>query len=243
MSTMSAASPETEPRWNASLRILSVNVGRGRSVARPGKPAKTGIHKLPVEEYVKVSTGGLVGDEIHDTKNHGGVDQAVYVFGAPDYEWWSTELDRELPPGIFGENLTISGLESARANIGDRLRIGSTILEVTAPRIPCVTLATRMEDPAFLKRFRKAERPGLYCRVIQEGEVRSGDSVEYEPYRATTISSTEMFQDFFEPKLDERTLRRHLASPIAIRSRVRKARQLEDALRRLPARPFENVTS
>lgn len=236
MSTMFAASPETEPRWNASLRILSVNVGQGRSVARSGKPAKTGIYKLPVEEYVKVSTGGLVGDEIHDTKNHGGEDQAVYVFGAPDYEWWSTELGRELQPGIFGENLTISGLESAKANIGDRLLTDSTILEVTAPRIPCVTLATRMEDSAFLKRFREAERPGLYCRVIQEGEVRSGDSVEYETCRTTTISSTEMFQDFFEPKLDERTLRRHLAAPIAIRSRVQKERQLEDTLQRLPTR-------
>ena len=183
-----------------------------------------------------MSTGGLVGDEIHDTKNHGGEDQAVYVFGAPDYEWWSRELGRELQPGIFGENLTISGLESAKANIGDRLLTASTILEVTAPRIPCVTLATRMEDPAFLKRFREAERPGLYCRVIREGKVQSGDSVEYETCRTATISSMEMFRDFFEPKLDERTLRRHLAAPIAIRSRVRKERQLEDALQRLPTR-------
>lgn len=212
------------------MHLLSVNVGRGRAVPRLGKPDKTGIHKLPVGDAVEVTVDGLVGDEILDAKNHGGVDQAVYVYGAPDYEWWAGELGREMPPGIFGENLTISELESAEARIGDRLEVGSTLLEVTAPRIPCVTLATRMRDPAFLKLFRSAERPGLYCRVVREGWVLAGDSVRYEPYPDETISATEVFRAFFEPELDEKTLRRHLAAPIAIRDRREKERRLEEML-------------
>lgn len=212
------------------MRLLSVNVGRGRTIPRPRKPPRTGIHKLPVSGEVWISSNGLEGDEVLDTENHGGLDQAVYVYGAPDYEWWSRALERGLPPGIFGENLTISDLHSSDALIGDRLRIGAVILEVTAPRVPCVTLATRMGDPAFVKLFRAAERPGLYCRVIQDGSVRAGDAVEYERYRGETITAIEMFRDFFEPDLSERGIRRHLAAPVADRARAEKEKQLTELL-------------
>ncbi|HEX2729446.1 MAG TPA: MOSC domain-containing protein [Rubrobacteraceae bacterium] len=214
------------------MRLLSVNLGRGRAIPRAGKPRKTGIYKLPADGAVRVTAEGLEGDEILDRENHGGVDQAVYVYGAPDYEWWSEALDRELRPGAFGENLTISGLRSADALIGDRLLIGSAILEVTAPRIPCVTLATRMDDPAFLKRFRTAERPGVYCRVIREGEVRVGDAVSYQGYQGDAVSAVEMFRDFFEPDLSEPTIRRHLDAPIAMRARIDLERRLTKFLDR-----------
>lgn len=214
------------------MLLLSVNTGRGRAIPRAGKPRETGIHKLPVDETVRVTAEGLEGDEILDKENHGGVDQAVYVYGAPDYEWWSEALQRELHPGVFGENLTISEFRSSDAMIGDRLLIGSTILEMTAPRIPCVTLATRMQDPTFLKRFRSAERPGVYCRVVQEGNVRAGDKVTYRSYLGDTVSAIEMFRDFFEPDLSERKIRRHLGAPIAVRDRIDKERQLTKLLDR-----------
>lgn len=217
------------------MLLRSVNVGQGRFVPRAGKPGKTGIYKLPVSEAVRITFSGLEGDEIHDTQNHGGVDQAVYVYGAPDYEWWSEILKREMGPGTFGENLTISGLRSADALIGDRLRIGPVILEVTAPRIPCVTLATRMQDPAFLKRFRRAERPGLYCRVIRDGYVRAGYTVSYESFQGDTVSAIEMFRDFFDPDASEQAIRRYLDAPIAIRDRVAK----EERLRELHPRKVE----
>lgn len=214
------------------MLLLSVNIGRGRAIPRAGKPRETGIYKLPVDGAVRTTAEGLEGDEILDKENHGGTDQAVYVYGAPDYEWWSRELGRELQPGTFGENLTISDLRSADALVGDRLLIGSAILEVTAPRIPCVTLATRMEDPAFLKSFRRAERPGIYCRVIREGDVRAGDTVSYQSYQDDTVSAIEMFRDFFEPDLSEQKIRRHLRAPIAVRDRVDKERQLAKLLDR-----------
>ena len=201
------------------MRLLSVNVGRETPIEGAGKSSRTGIFKRPVDGPVEITALGLAGDTITDTRNHGGSDQAVYVFGAPDYEWWSEELGKALRPGTFGENLTVSGFESAAACVGDRLRVGPVVLEVTAPRIPCGTLAARMGQPSFLKRFRRAERPGVYCRVIVPGRVRAGDAVEHAPFGGERVPVIEVFRTFFDPGPDEGTLRRHLAAPIAVRAR------------------------
>lgn len=216
------------------MQLISVNIGQARSIARAKASGMTGIYKLPVSEPVRITYQGITDDAICDVENHGGVDQAIYVYGTDDYTWWSEMLGRELEPGTFGENLTISELESADFSIGDRLHIGDVSLEVTSPRIPCVTLARRMEDPAFAKRFRQAERPGLYCRVIQEGFVHAGDPVRYERYDGATLTAIEMFRDAFEPDVSEATLRRYLAAPIAVRDRVAK----EDQLRKFLAQPY-----
>ncbi len=213
------------------MQQISVNIGQERAIQNAKASGKTGIYKLPVSEPVQITANGLPGDAICDVENHGGVDQAVYIFGAPDYAWWSEHVGRELSPGTFGENLTISALESAQFSIGDRLHVGSVILEVTAPRIPCVTLAVRMGDPTFVKRFRHAERPGLYCRVIQAGFVQVGEPVTWERYQGEMITAIEMFRYFYAPDQSEATLRRHLAAPIAIRDRVEK----EERLRKLVA--------
>ena len=134
-------------------------------------------------------------------------------------------LGKPLPPGTFGENLTISDLESARLSVGDRLRLGGVLLEVTAPRLPCSTLAARMGDRDFVKRFRDAGRPGVYCRVIQEGWVQAGMPVLYEAYTGETITLLEMFQSAYE-NLSAETLQRQLKAPMAIRARVDKEEQL-----------------
>ncbi|MDP8901906.1 MAG: MOSC domain-containing protein [Actinomycetota bacterium] len=210
------------------MRLLSVNVGDETSIEGAGKSGKTGIYKHPVRGPLEVLSGGLAGDTISDKENHGGSDQAVYVFGAPDYEWWSETLGRDLPPGTFGENLTVSDLESAQVCVGDRLGIGSVLLEVTAPRIPCLTLAVRMGDPAFVKRFRRVERPGVYCRVVREGEVRADDSVVYTPYAGERVPVLEVFRAFFEGNLGEEALRRQLSVPIAARARRAYEEQLAE---------------
>ena len=201
------------------MRLLSVNVGKETPIEGARKSGRTGIFKRPVEGPVGITPGGLAGDTISDTENHGGPDQAVYLFGAPDYEWWSGELGRDLPPGTFGENLTVSDLESALVCVGDRLEVGRVVLEVTAPRIPCLTLAVRMGDPAFLKRFRRAERPGVYCRVIRAGEVRAGDPVACAPYPGERVPVLDVFRSFFDPDPGEEALRRQLSVPVAARAR------------------------
>jgi MOSC domain-containing protein YiiM len=211
------------------MKLLSINIGQKRTQQNGLKLETTGIYKTSVGVSTQINMLGIKEDFIASKKHHGGPDQAIYVYGQTDYDWWSAEIGRELTTGTFGDNFTISELESAAFNIGDRLYIGSVILEVTAPRIPCKTFARRMQDPYFVKKFRHAERPGLYCRVIQEGSVQTGDDVRIEKYQNETISILEMYRDFYKRRKSEESLRRHLSAPIAIRARV----SLEEELKRL----------
>ena len=199
------------------MEIISVNIGKEKAIQ--GKSGTSGIFKEPSSDPIMVHSEGLVNDTIIDVENHGGVDQAVYIYGVPDYDWWSHELGQELKVGIFGENLTISDLESATLCIGDRLHMGSVILEVTSPRIPCVTLATRMDDPQFVKRFVKAERYGAYCRVIQTGHLQSGDSVTINNYEGKRVSINQLADAFYHPPIAQDELKLFLSLPIAIRAR------------------------
>jgi MOSC domain-containing protein YiiM len=201
------------------MKLISVNIGQERSLQSDKRLETTGIFKIPSNQSVQVTELGLVGDFICDVKNHGGPDQAVYVYGGADYAWWSAELGHEILPGTFGENLTISDLESAVFSVGDRLIIGPVTLEVTSPRIPCATLAARMSDPKFVKRFRQSERPGLYCRVIQTGSLQVGLDVSLQKYQGETVSVLEMFRDYYEKDKNELLLRRQLNAPVAIRAR------------------------
>jgi MOSC domain-containing protein YiiM len=195
------------------MQLVSVNVGKPQPIK--GKSGMSGIFKQPTTAPVTIGQLGLEHDAIIDVENHGGIDQAVYIFGTPDFEWWEREVGRKLDYGsTFGENLTLTELVSADYNVGDRLQIGAVLLEVTSPRIPCVTLATRMGDPKFVKRFARAERFGLYCRVIEIGAVQVGDPVTTESYQGETISALEMFWLFYTQAYDEAILHRALKAPL-----------------------------
>ena len=212
------------------MKLISINLGQERTLQRMDRTEQTGIFKLPVIHAVMVSKLGLEGDVVMDKRHHGGVDQAVYVYGAADYAWWSRDLGKDILPGTFGENLTIGELESAQFNVGDYIHIGEVTLQVTAPRIPCDTFATRMNDPQWVKKFRRAERPGLYCRVIREGFVKASDPVSVERYTSETISIVDMFRGYYDKNKSEATLRRHLNAPIAIRARRDLEKELEKRL-------------
>ncbi len=209
------------------MQLISINLGEERTLQRKDHVEQTGIFKSPTHQPVQVTQLGLEGDVIIDKDSHGGPDQAVYIYGMADYVWWEKEINKALAPGIFGENLNITELESAQFNIGDYLHIGEVTLQVTAPRIPCGTFAARMEDPQWVKKFRHAERPGLYCRVIKEGFVKTGDSVSVEKYTGETISIVQVFRDYYEKNKSAETIHRHLNAPIAIRVRESIQAQLE----------------
>jgi len=189
----------------------------------------TAIGKRPVAGPVEVRRLGLHGDGVGSPEHHGGRDQAAYAYGLPDYAWWEAELGRELPPGTFGENLTVSGLASGDALVGDRMRVGAAVvLEVTSGRIPCGTLTARIGIRAFATRFRHAHRPGLYCRVIATGAARAGDRVRYERATLPTVGVVE-FAEMYWAKPGELTvaqIERALAAPICERGR----RETEDQL-------------
>ncbi len=139
---------------------------------------KTGIWKLPVEGPVAVTGVTLDGDFQADAAVHGGTDKAVYAYAREDTDWWEGELATELPNGVFGENLTLGGVDVTGARIGERWRIGSVLLEVSEPRFPCWKLGARFGDPRMIKRFAKALRPGAYLRIAEEGRLEAGDPVE-----------------------------------------------------------------
>jgi MOSC domain-containing protein YiiM len=158
--------------------VEAVNVGEPRPVELDGHTVWTAIWKSPVEGRVPLRGVNLRGDDQADRTVHGGPDKAVYAYGAEDTEWWEAELGRPLGPGAFGENLTVRGLPVSEAVIGERWAVGSTLLEVAQPRLPCFKLGLRMGDPRFLKRFAAAARPGAYLRVIREGDIGAGDAIE-----------------------------------------------------------------
>jgi MOSC domain-containing protein YiiM len=181
--------------------LLSVNLAVPRH-----NPAKdvgvTGIDKQPATGPVQVrapgpkTTGlgsGLAGDQIFDVAHHGGDDQAVYAYAREDLDLWAAELGRELPGGVFGENLTTRGVDVTGALIGERWRVGEqVVLEVAVPRIPCGTFAHWMADQGWIKRFTATARPGAYLRVVAPGEIRAGDPVviESRPDHDVTIGVT-----------------------------------------------------
>ena len=147
----------------------------------PGNPdGLTAIDKRAVGGPVHVSALGITGDQQRDRKHHGGQEYAVYLYADEDAGRWAAELGRDVPPGLFGENVRTAGLDVSGLVIGSRLRIGSAgvQLEVTSPRNPCGTFARRMGEPHWVRRFAEARAPGAYARVLREGPIRAGDAVE-----------------------------------------------------------------
>ena len=212
------------------MRVMSINVGREEVIDHGNRRFTTGIRKRPVEGPVFIGADAVAGDTISDKQHHGGADQVAYAYSMDDYEWWSTQLGRELVPGTFGDNLTIEGLPSDM-NVGDRLLVGEVLLEATAPRIPCGTLAAQMQDSGFGMAFRKAERPGIYLRVLNEGEVTAGDAVTYIENPAPVVSILDLYRLAYDPRPNPAAMERYLEAPLAERMRVSIEQKLAAALR------------
>lgn len=157
--------------------LVSVNVGRPRTLRWDGREVTTAILKRPVEGSRRVEGVNIAGDRQADRRIHGGADKAVYAYAAEDYRWWEAELGRELGPGAFGENLTTGSLDLGTAVIGQRWRIGDVVLRVTQPRTPCHKLGLAMDDPSFPARFVRAGRPGTYLALEEAGSLAAGDDI------------------------------------------------------------------
>ena len=162
------------------MQLVSVNVGLPREVAWHGRVVRTSIWKDPVEGLVQVSSLNLAGDQQSDLSVHGGKEKAVYAYPREHYEYWRRELPAtDLAWGAFGENFTTEGLLEPDIRIGDRIRVGSAEFLVTQPRMPCFKLGVRFGRDDMVKRFLRSGRPGFYLAVIREGEVASGNSLEF----------------------------------------------------------------
>jgi MOSC domain-containing protein YiiM len=171
--------------------IVSVNVGRPRRIASVrGRPLLSAIGKAPVEGRVRVEGVNLAGDDQADRSVHGGPDKAVYAYAREDGDWWADVLGIEIPNGMFGENLTVSGLDVSGAVIGARWLVGTAELEVSQPRLPCAKLGVRFGTPKMIRAFAQAGRPGAYLRIITPGELGAGDEVTVlsRPVHGVTVA-------------------------------------------------------
>jgi MOSC domain-containing protein YiiM len=180
-----------------TARVISVNRGRIADLPGSGKSGQSAIDKRPVSGEVPVGPLGLDGDEVADKENHGGLEQAVYVYAREDLDWWTEELGRELRNGFFGENITTGGIDVSSALIGEKWQLGSTIVQVTAPRIPCVVFRSWMDERGWVKRFAAAGRPGTYLRVLTPGAVWAGAGLEVLSRPEVEVTVAEAMRAFY----------------------------------------------
>ena len=196
-------------RLMANARVLSVSTGREKAdPAIRSQLGRTAIDKRPVPARVRVLKLGLDGDEQADHDSHGGYEQAVYAYAREDLDWWVEQLGRELRDGLFGENITTAGLDVCGAAIGETWRLGSAVVQVTSPRIPCVTFASWLGEDRWVKRFAQAGRPGAYLRVLAEGEAGAGDDIEVLERPAVRVTVAESMRAYYgDTGLMQRLLR------------------------------------
>ena len=160
------------------MTLMSVNISRPVEVQHGDRLIKTGIFKKPVTGSVRANRHNLDGDGQADLDKHGGEHKAVYAYSLDHYAYWRRVLNREeIDYGQFGENLTVAGLDESESCIGDRLRIGSALFTITQPRVPCFKLGIRLGDERMPKLFSESARTGFYLRVLREGLIEVGDTV------------------------------------------------------------------
>jgi MOSC domain-containing protein YiiM len=162
----------------ATAHVTHVNAAMPKPKMVGNQVKDTAIDKHPSDGPVDVDSEGLVTDQVGNPRVHGGNSKALYVYAGEDYDWWAAELDRELRPGVFGENLTTRGMDISAALVGERWRVGTVTAEVSAPRIPCATFAAQMGVRGWPQRFSAAGRPGAYLRVLEPGAIGPGDEIE-----------------------------------------------------------------
>lgn len=195
---------------------MSVCVSMAKYVEHRGDEILTGIFKEPVNRPVALSRLNLAGDQQADLSVHGGPDKAVYAYPSEHYPSWRQELpDLDLSWGAFGENLTTAGLMENNVCIGDEFQIGTAVLKVSQPRLPCYKLAMRLGRPDIIKRFMKSSRSGIYFSVVEEGVLQTGDAIEYLRSDAHKIRVLDVAEVFSGKNTDPELVKRIMQSNLA----------------------------
>ncbi len=195
--------------------MVSLNVGLPAQIETPNGTVLTSIFKSPVAGRRAVRGYNIEGDRQSDLTVHGGPNKAVYGYPEEHYAYWRAELpDVDFAPGIFGENLTTEGLDEKTVCIGDRFRVGSALLQVTQPRMPCYKLGVRFARPDMVKRFWLSGRPGFYFSIVEEGELAAGDRIERAGGENERISVADVVALYRREKTDSELLQRALRAPL-----------------------------
>ena len=181
------------------MKIISTNISKVITILHNKKEIKTGIFKSVTDNEIVITKTNIIGDEQADLVNHGGEHKAVYAFSSDHYEYWKKELKNEkLSFGMFGENFTISNLSEKDIHIGEQFRIGTALLEVSQPRVPCFKLGIALDNKSILKLFTQHHCTGVYFRVIEPGIVKKDDELIIEKEVEHNISIKKLFQAYFD---------------------------------------------
>lgn len=220
---------------SAGARIVSLQVGRPRTLDHDGRPFRSAILKDPVEGPLLLDTLGFAGDGQADRRHHGGPDQAAYAYPHEHYVHWAPRLPARIHErGLFGENVTTEGLLESDVRFGDVLRLGAARVQVTTPRVPCFKLGIRVGDPSFVDDFFASGRLGFYLRVLEPGLVAAGDPIERLGRDPHGLTMAALIAALFAPAPDVAELERVLAVPTL---HPQHRRRLESRLATLAAAP------
>lgn len=191
------------------MKVISVNVGLPREVIFKGEVVITGIFKEPVKGRIKLRNLNLDGDRQADLTVHGGIDKAVYAYPAEHYKYWIHELpETAFSWGMFGENFTTEGLVEDSVNIGDLFQIGTARLIATQPRMPCYKLGVKFKRTDIIRKFLNSRRPGIYFKVLNEGDVGAGDEIKLISRDKNNVTINDIVRLYVEDKTDIEAMQR-----------------------------------
>ena len=211
------------------MRIVSTNLAQLRTVLWNGAPVQTGIFKYPVTPPISLGKEDVVGDRVVERKFHGGFDKACYLFSLDHYPYWRARYPQlEWDEGMFGENLTVKGLDETQLHIGDIYRIGEALVQVSQPRQPCFKLGIRFGDQGIIKPFIKSGHSGTYVRVLEEGRVHIGDELQLVERNEEAITIRDLFWLLYNQKARPEDFQAAAATPALAESAVQ---SLEKRLR------------
>ncbi len=189
------------------MNIIATNIGKPTTFLWNGKEEQTGIFKYPIQESIYLGNTDVNDDTVIDRKHHAGINKACYLFSADNYPYWKKHYpELKWDWGMFGENLTVSGLDESEMRIGDIYKIGSSLVQVSQPREPCYKLGIRFGTQNILKQFIDHGHPGTYVRILEEGEVRTGDEVQLQRQSENTLTVRQFYNLMFERKKNKEIL-------------------------------------
>ncbi len=206
------------------MNVVSVNTGSERVVIWRGKEVNTGIFKYSTDQPIFLGKTDVAADAVVDRKHHGGIDKAVYAYSVDHYAFWKARYsDLDWNYGMFGENLTIEGLDESLIRIGSRYKVGTAEVEVSQPRQPCFKLGLRFGSQTVLKEFIDQPYPGVYFRVINVGAVKRGDRLELIQEEKEAPSIADVFRVYYHGSQDQTLIERIVACqclPQNLRERI-----------------------
>ncbi|WP_321375894.1 MOSC domain-containing protein [uncultured Draconibacterium sp.] len=189
------------------MKIISTNIAKPRIIVWKGKEVPTGLYKFSVDKGIFLEKEDVKHDNVMDRRFHGGIDKACYLYSADHYEFWQKRYpDLEMPWGMFGENLTVAGLNEKETNIGDTYKIGEAVVQVTQPRQPCFKLQFRFTNNEIVRQFVDSGFSGVYVRVLQSGHVNPGDTMELME-KKQSLSIHEVFSLLYTDDFDQKVIK------------------------------------